>query len=360
MSYPEDDTLYESDQPIPLAGSRIEPGALSGASPLVLTGKWKTLKELGGDDWRSWFETAPPRRRWLLELPGRNATTGERSTGILPLGKVGMLAAAGAAGKTMAVVQLALAVATGREWLDTYTTPNPGHVLLALGEEDVAEVRRRVYAAARLMRLTDEHMRLAAERIVVLPLAGTRLSLTDDHGEPTPIYQDIRQRLRATEKEWRLIVLDPLSRFAGRDAEVDNHAATAFIETLETLTQVPGDPSALTAHHTTKASRGPDSDKSAATDARGASALTDGVRWVANLEPARTQPDRVRLTITKSNYSQHVPPLDLIRCDGGALRAETAEEQRKRQDGLANGSAQAKANSKKREITAERPIGRYT
>jgi RecA-family ATPase len=298
------------------------------APPSVFGDRWKTLAAHGGIEW---FDIAPPRRRWLLELPGDNAQTGERTTGILPLGKVGMLAAAGAAGKTMALLQLALAVATGRDWLDTYTTPNPGYVLLALGEEDLEEVRRRIYAAGRLMRLTDEQRRIAAERIIVLPLAGTRLSLTDEHGLPTAVQVELQARLQSSSNEWRLIVLDPLSRFAGLDAEVDNHAATAFVETLEILAQTRGTPTLLVAHHTTKASRGADGDASAATAARGASALTDGVRWVANLEPDRALPDRVRLTITKSNYSQRVPPINLVRCEGGALRGETANEREQRE-----------------------------
>lgn len=285
--------------------------------------RWKTLEAHGG---LQWFEVAPPRRRWLLELPGDNADTGERSTGILPLGKVGMLAAAGAAGKTMALLQLALAVATGREWLDTYTTPNPGHVLLALGEEDLEEVRRRIYSAGRLMRLTDAQRATAARQIVVLPLAGTRLALTDEHGLPTLVHTELMARLSGAEHEWRLIVLDPLSRFAGLDAEVDNHAATSFVESLEALAQTRGGPSVLVAHHTTKASRAADGDAGAATAARGASALTDGVRWVANLEPDRSARDRVRLSITKTNYSLQAPALTLVRCDGGALRAETPAE----------------------------------
>lgn len=320
------------------------------APPGVFGECWKTLAEHGGIEW---FEIAPPERRWLLELPGDNAETGARSTGILPLGKVGMLAAAGGVGKTMAGLQLALAVATGREWLDTYTTPNPGHVLLALGEEDIEEVRRRMYVAGRHMRLTDEQKHLAATRIVVLPLAGTRLSLTDENRMPTATQQELQTRLENSEHEWRLIVLDPLSRFAGLDAEVDNHAATAFVETLECLAQCKGNPTLLVAHHTTKASRAIDGDASAATAARGASALTDGVRWVANLEPDRAQQDRVRLTITKSNYSARVPPLNLVRADGGALRAENGQDRAARQQSEPETKALAAAESKGRSVVTE-------
>lgn len=333
--YVADDAVYESGGALPNEFVPLDPdGVPAGAdnSPDAtaigrLRDKWKTLHELGGLDW---FATAPPRRRWLLELAGLDADTGERSTGVLPLGKVGMLAAAGAAGKTMALVQLALAVATGREWLDTYTTPNPGHVLLALGEEDLEEVRRRIYYAAKQMRLTDEQRQLAAERIVALPLAGTRLALTGLGGDQTDVLKELTDLLNESGHEWRLIVLDPLSRFAGCDTEKDNAAATLFIEAVETLLEVPGKPTVLLAHHTNKSSRGDEGNATATNAVRGSSGLTDGARWVTQLEPVKLEfkddRDRVTLAFSKGNYTRRLPKLVLVRCDGGALRAETKAE----------------------------------
>jgi RecA-family ATPase len=299
-------------------------------SEAIFGDTWRTLKDYGGLEW---LQTPPPPRRWLLELRSSGPTQQvEPPQGVLPLGKVGMLAAAGGVGKTMALVQLALAVATGREWLDTYATPQPGHVLLALGEEDLEEVRHRVYAAGLWLRLTDKEQQLAADRVVILPLAGARLSLTDEAGARTPVFEELHDRLVSSEHEWRLVALDPLSRFAGVHAEVDNHAATVFIETLEALTQVPGRPTVLVAHHTTKLSRSSEGDGSAAIAARGATALTDGARWVANLEFGRTPAGSLRLTVSKANYSQKPPPLALLRTEGGALRAETKKEAASRQE----------------------------
>ena len=51
------------------------------------------------------LETDPPPRLWLVK---------DR----LPLGVVGLLAAAGGTGKSMGVLQLAVSVATGLPWLD--------------------------------------------------------------------------------------------------------------------------------------------------------------------------------------------------------------------------------------------------
>ena len=62
-----------------------------------------------------WYSTPPPPRRWLL----RDARK-ENRDGVLPLGKVGLLAAAGGVGKTTANTQLTLAVASGTTWLGAF------------------------------------------------------------------------------------------------------------------------------------------------------------------------------------------------------------------------------------------------
>jgi hypothetical protein len=334
------DTLHPDDEPVFRALDALRNDLLTGKTHRTLLaqelkkiiqpvaaartshGDWHTLREAGGAEW---FKKAPDRRRWLLELPGLN-DEGEQSTGVVPLSKVGMFAAAGAVGKTMALIQLAIAVATGREWLDTYTTPNPGHVLLALGEEDADEVRRRIYYAGKLMRLTDAQQELALDRIVILPLAGKRIAVTDDNGAESETFTWIKSRLHAAKHDWKLIALDPLSRFAGGDTEKDNAAATIFIEVIETLAEVAGQPAVILAHHITKLARSTEGDAKSVNAARGAGALTDGARWVANLEPLKNSKDRVQLAFSKSNYAPLPRPIVLMRQDGGALRAENAAE----------------------------------
>lgn len=363
MSHPEDDTLHENRLPIPVEGVDVAPGALSGAEHSILRAKWKTLKELAGADWRSWFATPPPRRQWLLERRRRDYNdVGERTEGVLPLGKVAMLAAGGGMGKTMALVQLALAVATGREWLDTFATPNPGPVLIALGEEDEDEFRKRLFDAAQVMRLTDEQAELAADRIVIIALSGTPVALTESDGrgnvKETPFLAELRSQLE-TGKDWRLVILDPLSRFAGNDTEKDNAVATRFIQAVETLLSAPGGPTVLLAHHTTKTSRTSDS-SSDATAARGASGLTDGVRWVANLDQLKDDSELVELKVTKSNYSRKGDPVVLVREWGGALRAERRDEQeRRRARAETHGASARRANAKKRDESVDRSENRY-
>ena len=283
----------------------------------------------------TWMAQRPEPRRWLLTREHRShPQDAVDNVGVLPLGKVGMLAAGGGVGKTMALVQLALAVATGRSWLDTFRTPNPGRVLLALAEEDAEEVQRRVYNAACVMKLTAEQRSMAVANIVVLPLAGCSVALVAGEGghvEETDTLRALRARLAkdvdGEPVEWRLIILDPLSRWAGADTEKDNAAATRFVEAIETLAlQSSGNPTVLLAHHTAKATRGNEANDAGA--ARGASALTDGVRWVANLD--NDGGDAALLTIpTKSNYSRadgFRVALVRDRDHGGALRPMTPDE----------------------------------
>lgn len=295
-----------------------------------------------------WFDTFPPKRAWLLERDGEGGDQGKR-VGFLPLGKVGVLAAAGGAGKTMALVQLALSVATGHPWLGDFTVPEAsrGHVLLALGEEDAAEVQRRLYNAFRAMwpgeeaRHSSEQraaMQRAAERITVLPLAGAPVAfVTTDpktrEVSETRAHGQLRALLENAGHEWSLVVLDPLSRFAGAETETDNAAATRFVQAIEGLVSVPGNPTVLVAHHTTKSSRKGE-DPTDSTSVRGSSALTDGVRWVATLVPEKSsglpgdKPARVFLELTKSNYGPPDRRRDVMRAEGGALRAPTPEERK--------------------------------
>lgn len=267
-----------------------------------------------------WLDSAPPRRRWLLEADDPE-TDGHSRRGWLPMGKVGMLAAAGGVGKTIALVQLAAAVATGREWYGLHVA-TPGRVLLALAEEDAEEVRRRIYAAARMLDLGAEERAMVADRVVVAALAGESVALLerDPAGNPieTNTLYDLRGLLEAG-PDWTLVILDPLVRWAGPDAETDSSHATRTVEAIETLTRAPGSPAVLVAHHTTKTSRRENDPTAVA--ARGSGALVDGVRWCATMVPSTVgNLKTVELAVAKSNYSHIGEPITLVRDAEGALR----------------------------------------
>jgi regulatory protein RepA len=269
-----------------------------------------------------WYTKPPPRRTWLLRDRRTNA-------GVLPVGKVGQIVAEGGAGKTTALMQLALSVATGTPFLGTLDVASPGRVLAVFGEEDAEEVRRKSFNAAR----TANAPIPSAGSIVTLPLAGvpSEMVVRDAFGNPSdgPFLLWLRRFLASDGDGWRLILVDPLSRFAGLDAERDNALGTRFIEALESLAVQTG-ATVLCAHHSNQASRGAGS-KMSATSARGVTALTDGVRWQAcmaveqvgglDAEAGQRLGELVTVAFTKSNYSRRGEPIVCRRDQehGGAL-----------------------------------------
>jgi hypothetical protein len=265
--------------------------------------------------------SAPPPRRYLLKRCG---------VGFLPQGKAGMLVGAGGVGKTLFECQLALSVALGRAFLGVLTVAEPGPVLLALAEEEPEEIHRRLHAAAASMGLSRDERLTATRAIVALAMAGTNVALTSGDGkgnvDTTATRDWLWHHIEQARVDWKLIVLDPLSRWAGNDVEKDSHAATRFVETVESFTKAPGNPTVLVAHHSNKGSRRVDAPMGGAEASRGATALTDGVRWVANLDA--DGPHVVAVRVTKNNYAPPSDPIYLLRDldHGGALRPMSAAE----------------------------------
>lgn len=269
---------------------------------------------LAAGDWLVGAKPAP--RAALLEHP--NTDDGGL---YLPAGKVAMLVSPGGVGKTTVLMQLAISVATGLPWLDRFIVARPGRVLVALGEEDEAEMHRALYYAARVAGLDrDDSGRFRDaiyQNVVAYPLAGVPVSFIGDDGHETPFYHRLADFIEET-GPYSLVILDPGSRFMGAESETDNAAATRFIQCLEAITQTAGAPSVLMAHHTNKGASAPDAESSQA-DARGSSALVDGVRWVANLRAGKETAAgyRITLTVTKTNYGPKGPPVELLRPRSG-------------------------------------------
>ena len=297
---------------------------------------------------------------WLAgeSLPKREAllTIGDRNdpAPFLVRGKTAMLVAPGGAGKTGLLAQLAVAVATGTEWLQ-YNVERPGKVLLALGEEDDDEMQRRVYYAFNGRHGDADNIDELADRmtrnLVPMPLYATnpRFIESDPMGrrsEPTPslFYRRLLDYLEDA-GPWSLIIIDPASRFMGAEVEKDNAAATRFVELLEKMTQVDEDdaPAVLTAHHTNKGAYSAEKTDQGA--ARGSSALVDGVRWCANIERYdKDEPDDLpdglrkwrRLRVTKTNYTKAPEPL-AIRFEKGRGWLEVSESDKRRRERAING-----------------------
>ena len=185
----------------------------------------------------------------------------------LPLGQVGLLAAQGGTGKSMLLLQLALAVASS-------SLPSPvkgifdvaehGPVLAVFAEDNERMLRGRLWDAYGRFQEPGQ-----GEGIVPAPrasegqlreglklIAGAGLDLRLVHEElgrrdASQVFKDLLD-LAASIVGLKLIVLDPLARlFSGQ--ENDNSQATHFCALVELLARETG-AAVILAHHTSKAS----------------------------------------------------------------------------------------------------------
>jgi len=299
--------------------------------------QWKWLR--GGV---AWPEKAPPDPPWILRMPGPGP-------GVLPTGKVSVLASPGGTGKSFVLAALALAITTGRPflkgpglsrgWLDI--NGEKGRVAVIFGEDDDDDVARRFYYQAKALGLSKEDRLLAGEKLLALGGQGTRFQLIN--GEKASYsYTDLMKNLTAFLKEevkrtgetFRAILLDPLARFSPPEGETDNHAATRLVEALETMahSEELGRPLVMASHHTRKSS-GDGADP--ADKIRGASGLRDGVRWAAMLERKSALKELLPTGISglveaecvKSNVGAWPEKILLGRVEGGGLRGLSEEEE---------------------------------
>jgi RecA-family ATPase len=307
----------------------LAPGAPANDSPATVH-ELANADATDGTPWHAlvtaapadWYSEPPPKRDWML----RDARH-PKARGVFPLGKVGQLIAEGGAGKTLALCQLAVAVSTGTKWIGAFEATE-GRVLLVLGEEDAAEARRRLHHAANV----GQGPRPEPGAIEVLPLAGSICAMLerDERGNAAETAFLGWLRVYVQARGFRLVVVDPLSRFAGPDAEKDNAVATRFMQALESLAAP--DRSILNAHHVNKLSRGQGGTVDGSSG-RGSSAFVDGARWQCALSVERLKLDGVEeqaalgevvtFAVTKSNYAPK-PDEVLLRRDlehGGALVA---------------------------------------
>lgn len=285
---------------------------------------------------KNYLLTDPPKKPMLLEFANEEGS----SVGFLPKGIVAMLVGAGGVGKTHLLAQLAISIASGDPWLDFITTTDTcgtgkkGNVFLGLGENQYDDIHRVLYKASKKLRehlpdvLEKDPILEASKRIAAFSFCGQQAAFIQD-GSPSQYFREFKLRLQeiAPPEGWSLIILDPVSRLLGSDAEKDNATATQFIALLEELSiELPGNPTILFAHHVNKSAIKPMQDEQSSAsqaDSRGASALTDGVRWQANL---RKDGENYTLVLTKSNFTAMIPPIVLSKNDEGIIKAVSKQK----------------------------------
>lgn len=241
----------------------------------------------------------------------------------IPRGILGMIVSAGGVGKTHILTQLGIVVATGGKWLGEFSVGEPGNVFMGLGENSDEDIHRLLRKTAKSLCLSAEDAIHAESRLSVMSFLGKSSSFIHKNS-PTELFRNLLEALKEKEPSdgWSLIILDPISRFSGASAEIDNASATEFIALLEKLPlELCGRPTVLFAHHMNKTGVGnPSTDQGAS---RGSSALTDGVRLQINLdrgERRENEPETVTLRVVKSNFTSIPCPMTLVKDAEGCLR----------------------------------------
>jgi hypothetical protein len=279
------------------------------------------------------LSTRPPDRRWLLK-------------DLLTLGKSAAIIAPGGSSKSQWLLQLAVGVATGIPVADHWEIGETGSVLMFCAEDDNDEIHRRLDRIGHHLQMSGKYAELngVEHRLFVFSTIGREMLLTKRSliGEvlTTEVVDNIAN-LAAKLPDLKLIILDPAARFRGGE-ENSNEDATRFVEALEGLGLATG-ATVMIAHHTNKASQSADVGPNQGAS-RGASGLTDGLRWQMNLSPA-SEPllsrfglptDKLRqyvvATVTKTNYSAFPEPVLLERLEGGYLSAVSPQAAKSRQD----------------------------
>ena len=275
----------------------------------------------------SLIDSEPPARDWIV-------------ANIIALGIVGILAAAGGVGKSMAKLLLAVAACVGLPWFGMPVV-RTGSVLVFSAEDDRDEIHRRLHSVLRFYRNANPERaaqidELVRERLHIFDRVGADNRLTvkrDGLVGRTELVEQIIATAKAL-PGLVLIVLDPLSRFDGGDPN-DNSDGTRLIECAEHIRKATG-ATVLLSHHVAKTSLGnPESGQEAV---RGASGLVDGARWVGLLQSLRQSDAKkygieaseagnfVRFTAPKANYARPWPGIWLTREAGGVLVPTELEE----------------------------------
>jgi len=265
--------------------------------------------------------TPPPPMRWVLD-------------GFLPLGIVAAIVAQGGVGKSQLLMQIAYSVATGIKLADHWSIGEVGSVLMLCAEDSTEEIHRRVHRIHKQLgaAMTPALRSRLEANFLIRSVTGENALLTQVERANEATRTALTEQLLLTAKQaanLKLIILDPAARFRGGDENSNPHA-TQFVQALEYLAQTTG-ATVLIAHHTSKGAL--NSRETTQETSRGASALTDGIRWQLALT-SLTNPVKgysflhptirhlyMATKLVKTNYTPPLPEVLLVRGEDGYLRA---------------------------------------
>jgi len=232
--------------------------------------------------------------------------------GLIPIAKPGILAAVGGVGKSLSIIQLALAISCpGARWWGKDVKEH-GNAVIFCAEDDLMEIHRR-------LDLLDPKGRRfnSSFDVYVFPVPEQKepMILMREEGV-TPIAQELVEELQAI-PNLKLVCFDPLQAFTTGNVSSSNEAGQLWGSYCANISARLGC-TTLTIHHLNKGALTNDSDDAMShrQEIRGASSITDSVRfalslWLASAEDCericeemRVKYDRmavVKAALVKSN-----------------------------------------------------------
>lgn len=232
----------------------------------------------------------PPRPEYILE-------------GMLQRGIVGMICAAGGTGKSFFLIQLAEAMADGKNF-GPFKSTKPMNVLYLAGEDPANKLDERLW---------DLGHGSFPRGLLAYSVSGIMGPLMEFDGKGNPAKSKWYAWLKnivSSIPGLDVLILDPKSRFYGLD-EISNDHATQWVACLESLSIETGT-TILFSHHVSKER----SDTLTQAMSRGASALVDGVRFVLGMTAMNEKTAQaynvearnyIEMDIVKTNYSPKLP-----------------------------------------------------
>jgi hypothetical protein len=167
------------------------------------------------------------------EVAARVAAAGEPCwliQGLWPADAYGVLAAQEKAGKTWAALDLAVSVASGRPWLDHFACPNPGPVLVFLGEGGERATVRRIEAIATARGVDPDQLAHRLRLCFRVP----RLAAPGAGSELAAIQAELEAHPAA------LVVLDPLYLAAAGASGANLYDMGAVLQAIQGVCQAAG------------------------------------------------------------------------------------------------------------------------
>jgi len=198
-----------------------------------------------------YIEQAAPPQNYLVES-------------LLPSGIVGLLTASSGTGKTFWMMSLACAVAGSCEFHGNKT--NGGRVLMVCGEETDKEIHRLFSAQMKDFPKTSTRKAIG-ENLDLLSVHSSNARFLEETEEKTGALGVTALYEELLNSEYKLIILDPLTRFFNANKN-DVFSAIRFIELLEAIS-AKNETTVIISHHT-------DQDEPAG-------AIINSIPWVCQL-----------------------------------------------------------------------------